>query len=120
VPYAGNEMQMPRSRQVTASLTSDKYQVSPAVRPMGVAVQKALCPNFKEILEISSFTKATTCDELLSLKQSEFEFCADILERARHANPKMVQIRDTGRNMEFCPSKGEQEQKPGKDKGQRK
>lgn len=119
LPYLAKQMNLPRSREITASLTSDKYQVSPNVHPMDVAEQVASCPSFKEVLEITNFTKATSCDELLQFKGTEEELCADILDQARQANPKMVQIEDTGRVVEFC-TENNQQQKPrdeGKDQG---
>jgi hypothetical protein len=116
LPYVSKEMQLPRSRYIVSSLTSDKYTVSPNQHAMDVDMQSAQCPSFKETLEISQFTKATTCDELLNWKGGQEDFCADVLDRARQANPKIVQINDTGRVVEFC-SQGE-EQGPNKGQGQ--
>ncbi|MGZ3672389.1 MAG: hypothetical protein ACXWR1_19475 [Bdellovibrionota bacterium] len=119
LPYVAKEVQLPRSRYIISSLTSDKYQVSPSQNVMNVDMQSAQCPSFKEVLEITSFTKATSCDEILGWKGSEQDFCADILDRARHGNPKMVQINDTGRVVEFCTDNGKgQGQDQGKGKGQ--
>jgi hypothetical protein len=102
LPYLSKEMQLPRSRYIVSSLTSDKYSVSPSQHAMDVDLQSAQCPSFKEVLEITSFTKATSCDELLGFKGDEQDFCADVCDKARQANPKMVQINDTGRVVEFC------------------
>ena len=107
VPYVAREMKLPCSRVIIAGLTSDKYQVNPNQHAMGADDQAAQCPSFKEVVEITSFTKATSCDELLGWKGSEEDFCADILDRARKGNPKMVQINDTGRVIEFCTSQGQ-------------
>jgi hypothetical protein len=117
LPYTAKEMTLPRSRQITASLSSDKYQVSPSVHEMDIEMQTASCPSFKEVIEISSFTKATTCDEILQFKGGVEEYCAEILDHARQSNPKMVQINDTGRVVEFCAGDNGQQQKPGRDQG---
>lgn len=116
VPYVSKEMQLPRSRYIVSSLTSNKYQVSPSTNAMNVDMQTAQCPSFKETLEVTSFTKDTTCEELLGWNGTEQDLCADILDKARQANPKLVQINDTGKIVEFC-SQGE-EQGKGKGEGQ--
>lgn len=113
LPYQSKEMQLPRSRYVMVSLTSDKYQMSPSQHAMDVDMQSGQCPSFKETLEVTSFAKATSCDELLEFKGNAQEFCAEILERARQANPKIVQINDSGRVIEFCTPQGQ-----GKGQGQ--
>jgi hypothetical protein len=116
MPFTAKEMQLPRSRVIIAGLTSDKYEMSPTQHAMNVDMQSAQCPSFKEVIEVTSFTKATSCDELLNWKGTEEDFCADILDRARQGNPKMVQINDTGRVVEFCADQGQQ-QEPGKSQG---
>jgi hypothetical protein len=120
LPYVAKEMQLPRSRYIVSSLTSDKYSVAPSQHAMDVDMQSAQCPSFKEVLEVTSFTKATSCDELLNFKGDEQDFCADILDRARQANPKMVQLNDTGRVVEFCSEGVKQEPGKGQGKGQGK
>ncbi len=118
LPHLAKQMALPNSREITASLTSDKYQVAPNVHPMDVAEQYGSCPSFKQILETTNFTKATSCEELLEFNGTEEELCAGILEQARIANPKMVLIEDTGRIEEFCTENGNQRPRDeGKDQG---
>jgi hypothetical protein len=116
VPYQAKDMTLPRSRYIISSLTADKYQVLPRTHAMDVDMYTAQCPSFKEILQATSFSKATSCDELLSFKGGEQEFCAGILDKARQDNPKIVQINDSGRVVEFCTESVQQQPNPKKGK----
>jgi len=116
LPYNTKAMPLPRSRWIISSLTSDKYTVAPTTSGMPVDQQSGACPSFKETMEVTTFTKATSCDEILGWKGTEQEFCADIVDRARQANPKMVVVKDTGRVVEFCTTNVQQN--PGKGEGQ--
>jgi hypothetical protein len=120
VPDVAKGMQLPRSRYVISSLSSDKYQVSPRTHAMDVDMYSAECPNFKEQVQVTTFSKATSCDELLAFKGEESDFCAQILDKARQDNPKIAQLNDTGRVVTFCSEGMEQGQGKGQGQGQGK
>jgi hypothetical protein len=95
-------VELPRQKQISASLTSDKYQVAPETMPLPVDSQRTACPKFKEILDVLSFTKVTTCEEILAFRGTEFDFCADVLERVRQSNPRSIQSSETGQVVDLC------------------
>jgi hypothetical protein len=117
-PVSPARMELGRSRQVIASLSSDKYMVAPETDFLAMEAQVASCPRFKEVLEVLNFTKATSCDEILSFKGSETEFCTQLLDQVREANPQSIQISDTGNMADLCSLPQEQDQHQ-QERGQR-
>lgn len=108
---------MSRTRQITASLESDKYSVAPNVQQMDVDSQRAACPTFKEVMEHVAFTKATSCEELLEFKGTETDFCTGVIDDMRQQNPNSIQITDTGNTMDLCTGEvGEQGERGQRDK----
>jgi hypothetical protein len=95
-------LEMPRSREIISSLSSDKYQVAPSHAFLDLENQVAACPRFKEVLETLSFTKATTCDELIAFEGTETEFCSQILDEVRDSNKHAINVSDTGNEIDLC------------------
>lgn len=102
---ASTTVELPRTREIVSSLTSDKYTVAPTSEFLDVDSQRATCPRFKEVMETINFTKATTCEELIAFKGTETEFCANILDRVRESNPKSIEVVDTGNVVDLCEAK---------------
>lgn len=114
-PVASSTVELTRSREITSSLSSDKYDVAPTVQFLPVDNQLAACPRFKEVREVITFKKATTCDELLEFEGTETDFCEDILDRVRESNPKSIETTETGNTVDLCTQKPA----PAPERGQR-
>lgn len=108
VSASASTIELARTREVISSLSSDKYTVEATSTYIPMDNQRVACPRFKEVLEEVTFTKATTCEEILEFEGTEAEFCTDILDRVRQSNPKSIKVTDTGSEVDLCAAKEEE------------
>jgi hypothetical protein len=101
----GSSVELPRSKEIWSSFTSDKYESDTESEKVGVKSQYGRCPRFKEVLEVLNFTKSTSCEEILDFKGGAVDFCADVLERVRENNPKAIEKTATGNTVDLCEEK---------------
>lgn len=95
-------MAMQSSRQVTTSVISDKYTVSPSTQSVPMAEQAMACPRFKEINESLETVRAVTCEEMIAFQGSETDFCVATLDNLKASNPAAIVTADTGKVMDYC------------------
>jgi hypothetical protein len=113
---------LPTSREIISSLSSDKYTVAPTSQLLDSQPQRASCPRYKEVLEHINFTKATSCDEIVNYKGSETDFCSEIVDKVRENNPKGIERSETGNTRDLCevPADSGRDQRDQRDqRGQR-
>ncbi len=103
VASASGEVNLQSTRQVTVSVTSDKYHVAPAVMDVPVYAKVGSCARFKEVTEIyTAPERVVSCEEIMEFKGELGEFCAGELDKGKGANPRLVQTTETGRMIDTC------------------
>ena len=102
MPDTSSTMTMSTSRQVTASVYSDKYSVSPMTANVQSDPQAAPCSNFKQVAEVVETVRAVSCDEIISYQGSATDFCVSALDSLKGANASAVSTKETGQVFNTC------------------
>jgi hypothetical protein len=102
VADTGSSITQPNTREVTASVTSDKYSVNAVITPIVMPNQTIACDQFKEISETINTVRAVTCADLIAFTGESSDFCAQSSDSMRVANPSAVVTVDTGRTLSLC------------------
>jgi hypothetical protein len=95
VPLAANRM-------VTTALSSNKFQVQSETHAVAEAASEGTCLRYKEVEESFSIQKTLTCSDILSIKGDINDYCASETDLVKGANPKIVNVRDTGATIDTC------------------
>ncbi len=95
---------MPSTRQVTASLISDKYNVAPVTAPVQSAPQTSACPQFKQVQDTVETVRAISCTDVIAYEGSAIDFCATTVDALVGANQNAVKSQDTGKKISLCGS----------------
>jgi len=90
------------SRQVTISVTSDKYSVAAMTETQASPPQIMSCASFKQIIEQVESVRAVTCDELIAYQGTAADFCAGAANDLRTANPTAIKTQETGQVLDLC------------------
>ncbi len=110
VAGAPGEVSLDSSRQVTTAIFSDKWHVDAKTDNVAIQGKAGTCLRFKEVQATFTVEQKLTCDEILGRKEGITDFCASVLDRSKHENPKLIEMSDTGNLIDNCP---QVESKPG-------
>lgn len=96
------DVPLPGSRQVVTSLFSDKFDVNSQSKVYAMDAKSGSCLRYKEVQKTLSIEKPLTCNEILSLKGDINDYCAQNLDSLKSANPKLIEVKDTGTVIDTC------------------
>jgi len=107
VPAVPGEVQLPGLRRVVLSLLSDKFHVGAEAQDVPVYSKSGTCQRFKELEKVLTIERPLSCTEIMGMKSSIAEFCISVLDTAKAANPKLVEVRELeGRLIDTCGGTG--------------
>lgn len=104
LPDLSGTMTMPTSRQITTSVYSDKYTVSPITVAVPSAEQVSACPQFVEVAESVETVRAVDCDDVIAFSGSASDFCSEAVSSLRAQNASAITSIATGRAISLCAS----------------
>jgi hypothetical protein len=90
------------TRNVTTALSSNKFQVESVTNAVQEAADSGSCLRYKEVEQSFSIQKSLSCADILSIKGDISDYCAEQTELVKGANPKVVNVRDTGAVIDTC------------------
>jgi hypothetical protein len=99
---APGEIPLPGQRRVTSGVFADKFFVNAEVRHVPVFSKSGSCLRFKEVEENLTVERAVSCDEILAIKGDLSDFCSSASDSAKAANPKLLEVRETGNGIDTC------------------
>lgn len=105
---APGEVNLPCRRKVTSGLFADKFFVNAEQRELPIYAKSGSCHRFKEIEETLTVERPLSCAEILAIKGELTDFCSSVVEAAKGANPKLVEVRETGNVRDTCGAGGVQ------------
>jgi hypothetical protein len=94
------------SRIVTTALSSNKFQVESEAHSIAETASAGSCLRYKEVEESFSIQMSLTCSDILSIKGDISDYCANQTALVKGANPKIVNVRDTGAAIDTCNGQG--------------
>ncbi|HAR43232.1 MAG TPA: hypothetical protein DCS07_11490 [Bdellovibrionales bacterium] len=107
VPAVPGEVPLPGMRRVVLSMFSDKFHVGASAQDVPVYSKSGTCQRFKEIEKVLTLERPLSCAEIVGMKSSIGEFCISVLDTAKAANPKLVEVREMeGRLIDTCGGTG--------------
>ncbi|MGK5082865.1 hypothetical protein WDW37_06140 [Bdellovibrionota bacterium FG-1] len=102
VPDAPGVMDLALGRHVFTTVLSDKFNVVSMERGFAVATRPSTCLRYKEIEKTITIERPLTCQEVLSIKGEVADFCTSALDMAKHSNPKLIDVHETGVRTDNC------------------
>ncbi len=106
VADAPGSVPLPESRLVTTAIFADKFYVNAEQKEVPVFTKGGSCFRFKEVEKSLTIEKPMSCAEVLGLKGSVDEYCVSLLDAIKGSNPKLAEVRDTGRVIDTCAGVG--------------
>ncbi|OFZ53795.1 MAG: hypothetical protein A2428_02665 [Bdellovibrionales bacterium RIFOXYC1_FULL_54_43] len=104
---APGEIPLPGSRNVITAVFADKFHVGASARDVPLFSKSGSCLRFKEVEKSLTIERPISCDEILGMKGTSDDFCLSALDAAKGANPKLIEIRDTGNMINTCRDAGQ-------------
>jgi hypothetical protein len=98
------EVPLPGSRSVITALFSDKFNVDANTKVYAMEAKGGRCLRYKEVAKTLTVEKELTCAAILGLKDGIDEYCASSLGSIKSANPKLIDVKDTGTVIDSCGS----------------
>lgn len=97
-------LSLPQSRSVQTAVQSSKYSVGTVSGNVPVGDQAGVCVDYKQVVLTATFSKSTTCDELLNPVNGNngVEFCEKVMDQQFLTNPDSYEMRDSGRKANIC------------------
>ena len=102
VPTLAGQVSLASTRTVVSAVLTDKFHVLAGTAVVPVASKPGTCMKFKEVEKTLTVEKPLSCNELLGIKGELAEYCASQLDHVKAANPKVIQVRDTGKVLDTC------------------
>ncbi|MCM2276646.1 MAG: hypothetical protein NDJ89_01050 [Oligoflexia bacterium] len=102
VPAAAGEIPLAAGRMVVTTVVADKFYVAAGAQNVAVAAKGGTCLRFKEVEKTLAIERPMSCAEVVGMKGDPAEYCQASLDAAKSANPKLMQVRDTGRTVDTC------------------
>ncbi|MCM2322758.1 MAG: hypothetical protein NDJ90_05815 [Oligoflexia bacterium] len=102
VPAAAGEVALSSARSVMATVLADKFYVATGAQNVPMVARAGSCLRFKEVEKNLVIERPLSCDEVVGMKGDPSDFCQQSLDIAKSANPKLIQVRDTGRIIDTC------------------
>ncbi len=100
------EVFLPGNRRVTSGVFADKFFVDARQHEVPIFSKNGSCHRFKEVEETMTIERPVTCADVLSMKGDLGEFCQSVLDSTKGANPKLIDVRETGRMIDTCGGNG--------------
>lgn len=104
IAAAPGEVPLPGSRAVTTLVMSDKFYVNADESDVPVVSKGGSCLRFKEVERTLAVERPLSCGEILGMKGSMDDLCVSMLNAAKGANPKIVDVHETGTVIDTCGS----------------
>lgn len=98
-------MALEGSKDITTSITSDKYKVDAETSPQQQQDAVMACPSFKEVAETVETVRSLTCDEIVAYQGTPADYCSSALQDLVNSNPGAVVSQDTGNKKDLCQGK---------------
>lgn len=96
------EVPLPGARNVVTALFSDKFNVDADTKVFVMDAKGGSCLRYKEVQKSLTVEKALSCAELLGMKDDLDDFCASSVQNVKAANPKLIDVKDTGAVIDTC------------------
>lgn len=93
---------LPGARSVVTALFSDKFNVAADTQVFAMEAKGGSCLRYKEVEKTLTVEKVLSCSEILGLKDGIDNYCAANLEHIKSANPKLLDVKDTGAVIDTC------------------
>ncbi|MDI1442968.1 hypothetical protein [Polyangium sp. 6x1] len=97
-----DNVEMDNSRQITASLSSDKYYIIRQDQAVPMSVSQTMCPRFKEVQVSFTQSFSLSCQEIQSFQGNMNDFCKARLDSAVKGNQQLATRTATGRVYDMC------------------
>ncbi len=111
IPDGAGTIKMPSARNLTTTVYSDKYTVSPSTNGKSYSKSEP-CAQFKQIAEVAETVRALSCDELIAFTGTADDLCLGTIDALKSANQNAVTVAATGQFFNLCEArKGQQGQK---------
>jgi hypothetical protein len=104
VADASASVPLANSRIVTTALSSNKFQVESETNTVAEPADAGSCLRYKEVEETFSIQMSLTCADILNIKGDISDYCVSQTALVKSANPKIVNVRDTGAVIDNCGS----------------
>jgi len=102
VPDVQGSYSLATTRQVTASLISDKFTVTPLTVAVQAAPEVAQCGQFKQVAETVESVQAMSCADIIAYTGTATDYCTAAIDSLRLANASVVNSQDTGKTFSLC------------------
>lgn len=99
---APGQVQLAGSRVVSTTVLADKYYVAAGTEPVAVASRSGSCMRFKEVEKTLTIERPMSCAEIVNIKGSVSDYCASALDAAKSGQPKLVDVKETGKVIDTC------------------
>jgi len=96
------EINLEAKRRVTTGIFADKFFVDAVETEIPIIAKSGSCHIYKEVEETITVERPLSCAEILAMKGELTDLCASVLDAAKGANPKLVDVRETGRQYDTC------------------
>lgn len=90
------------TRVVATTLLADKFHVAAGAQGIPVSAKGGSCLRFKEVEKTMTIERPMNCAEIVGLKGDIAEYCLSSLDAAKANNPKLIEVRETGRVIDTC------------------
>jgi len=90
------------SRMVTTAVSSNKFYVRAESDAIDTQASTGQCLRYKEIEESFTIEKSLSCADVLGIKGDIKDYCASSTELVKGANPKIVNVKETGAVIDTC------------------
>ncbi|MGK5086238.1 hypothetical protein WDW86_01665 [Bdellovibrionota bacterium FG-2] len=117
VAASPGEIALAGGRIVQTSVYSDKFHVNQDEHELPVYIKSGSCLRFKEVEKVLALERHLGCAEILGWKGDLASFCVAGLDAAKVANPKLLEVKDTGRLVDTCPADATDHRDKGDGKG---
>ncbi len=90
------------SLKVTPVIISDKFVVPGHPETAQFATKPGTCLKYREVKQTVNVERAVGCGDILAMKGSPYEFCANVAGAASKAGSKLVKTEFTGKKINTC------------------
>jgi hypothetical protein len=102
VADSSGSVPLPGGRQVLTALFSDKFDVDAQSKLYAMDSKDGSCLRYKEVQQTLTVEKPLSCNDILTLKGDINDYCEQNLDSLKSANPKLVEVKDTGAVIDTC------------------
>jgi hypothetical protein len=100
------QIPLPVGRKITTSVFSNKYHVRESTQPVVAESKMGSCFQFKEVEKKIKIEQSLSCDDVIGMKFTLTDYCVSVLNAAKESKSRLIESRETGREMNTCTGKG--------------